>query len=45
MQMEVNRGLYMDEHSFKKNSGFSIACDDVSENIIEFANFLLDFKN
>ena len=44
MQMEVNRGLYMDEHSYKKNNCFSSVCMDISQNIIEFANFLLDFK-
>ena len=45
MQMEINRGLYMDEHSFKKNDCFSSICSDVSQNIIDFANFLLDFKD
>lgn len=44
MQMEVNRGLYMDEHSYKKNDGFSNVCLDISQNIIDFANFLLDLK-
>lgn len=44
MQVEINRGLYMDERCYKKNNDFSKACDDVSQNIIDFANFLLDFK-
>lgn len=44
MQMEVNRGLYMDEHSYKKNSDFSDICLDISQNIINFSHFLLDFK-
>ena len=44
MQMEIDRSLYMDEHSFMKNSDFSNACSNISQNIIEFANFLLDLK-
>ena len=44
MQMEVNRGLYMDEHSYKKNSAFSNICSDISQNIISFSHFLLDLK-
>lgn len=44
MQMEVNRGLYMDEHHYKKNDCFSTICRDISGNIIDFANFLLDLK-
>lgn len=44
MQLEINRGLYMDEQSYKKNCDFSRICDDISQNIIEFSNFLLDFK-
>ena len=44
MQVEINRGLYMDEHCYKKNDVFSKTCGDVSQNIIDFANFLLDFK-
>jgi len=44
MQVEINRGLYMDERSYIKNDCFSNICADVSQNIIDFANFLLDFK-
>ena len=44
MQIEINRGLYMDERSYIKNDCFSNVCADVSQNIIDFANFLLDFK-
>lgn len=44
MQVEINRGLYMDERCYKKNNDFSKVCGDVSQNIIDFANFLLDFK-
>lgn len=44
MQMEVNRGLYMDEHSYKKNPAFSNICSDISQNIINFSHFLLDLK-
>lgn len=44
MQMEVNRGLYMNERSYKKKSEFSTICNDISQNIIDFANFLLDLK-
>lgn len=45
MQMEVNRGLYMNERLFKKNNQFSNTCKNISDNISDFANFLLDFKN
>ena len=44
MQMEVNRGLYMDEQCYKKNDCFSTVCNDISQNIFDFANFLLDLK-
>ena len=44
MQMEVNRSLYMDEQCYKKNHCFSTICSDISQNIIGFANFLLDLK-
>ena len=44
MQMEINRGLYMDEHSYKKNYSFSNICNDISQNIINFSHFLLDLK-
>ena len=45
MQMEINRGLYMNEQSYIKNDCFSSICSDISQNIIDFANFLLDFKD
>ena len=45
MQMEVNRGLYMNERLFKKNNQFSNTCKNISDNISDFAKFLLDFKN
>ncbi len=44
MQMEINRGLYMNERQFKKNKDFSMLCNAVSQNIVEFGKFLLDFK-
>ena len=44
MQMEVNRGLYMDEQSFMKKDAFSDTCANVSKNIINFSHFLLDLK-
>ena len=44
MQMEINRGLYMDERSYKKNHSFSKVCNDISQNILDFAHFLLDFN-
>ena len=44
MQMEVNRGLYMNEQSYKKNGCFSNLCNDISQNIIDISHFLLDFK-
>lgn len=44
MQIEINRSLYMDERSYKKNDCFSKACGDITQNIIDFSNFLLDFK-
>ena len=44
MQMEVNRGLYMDEYSYIKNDEFSKTCLNISENIVSFAHFLLDLN-
>ena len=44
MQMEVNRGLYMSERTYKKKACFSDVCSNISQNIISFANFLLDFE-
>ncbi len=44
MQMEVNRGLYMDEHSYRKNIGFSNCYKNISESIVDLAHFFLDFN-
>jgi len=44
MQMEVNRGLYMDEHVYKKNDGFSKLSNDICKAISALGNFLLDLK-
>jgi N-formylglutamate amidohydrolase len=44
MQIEINRGLYMDERSYRKNDGFSSVCGSLSQTIIDFAKILLDFK-
>ena len=44
MQMEINRGIYMNEHVYKKNDAFSKASNDISMAILALGNFLLDFK-
>lgn len=44
MQMEINRGLYMNERVYKKNECFSKRCEDISNTITALGNFLLDFK-
>ena len=44
LQIEINRSLYMNEKTFKKNSHFQKISTDVCESIVGLANFLLDFK-
>lgn len=44
MQMEINRGIYMNEHVYKKNDAFSKVSDDISRAILCLGKFLLDFK-
>lgn len=44
MQMEINRGLYMNERVYKKNNAFSILSDNICKAILRLGNFLLDFK-
>lgn len=44
MQMEINRGLYMNERVYKKNDAFSKLSEDISQAILGLGNFLLDFK-
>lgn len=43
MQLEVNRGLYMNEKKYIKNKKFQQVSTDVSDVIVNFAKFLLDF--
>lgn len=44
MQMEINRGLYMNERVYKKNDAFSKLSQDICQAILALGNFLLDFK-
>lgn len=44
MQMEINRGLYMNERVYKKNNAFSMLSDNICKAILRLGNFLLDFK-
>ena len=44
MQMEINRGLYMDERSYKKNDDFSKVSNEICRAILALGKFLLDFK-
>lgn len=44
IQLETNRGLYMDEDVYKKTSTFQKVSSDMSESIKDLAKFLLDFK-
>ena len=44
LQVEINRGLYMDESVHKKNNNFHTVSNDLSSVITAFAKFLLDFK-
>ena len=43
-QMEINRGLYMNERVYKKNNAFSMLSDNICKAILRLGNFLLDFK-
>ena len=44
MQIEVNRSIYMDEKSYKKNKNFQHIADHLSSSVIALGHFLLDFK-
>lgn len=44
LQLEVNRGLYMDEELLEKNAGFQHISSDISSSVHNLAKFLLDFK-
>ena len=44
LQIEINRSLYMDENSYKKNNNFQSVSSYTSEAIITLGKFLLDFK-
>ncbi|MDR1026073.1 MAG: N-formylglutamate amidohydrolase [Lactobacillus sp.] len=44
MQLEINRGLYMNEKTFKKNKQFQKISSDISKVIVDFSKFVLDFK-
>lgn len=44
LQIEVNRGLYMDEQSYQKKANFQDVSHNLSRAIVELGHFLLDFK-
>lgn len=44
LQLEINRAIYMDEHSRQKNKGFQSVMSHVSDSLISLGNFLLDLK-
>ena len=44
LQLEINRGLYMDEKKLAKNTVFQQVSSNICQSIIELGNFLLDFK-
>lgn len=44
IQLETNRGLYMDENLYTKADGFQQVSKDMSNSIKELAKFLLDLK-
>ncbi len=44
LQLEINRGLYMDEKKFAKKPKFQKISHDISQSILDLAHFLLDFK-
>ena len=43
MQLEINRGLYMNEKKYIKNKKFQRLETDINRIIVDFANFFLDF--
>ena len=45
LQIEINRGLYMDEQSYQKKPNFQDISRHISQAVIELGHFLLDFKN
>ena len=44
MQIEVNRSIYMNEKTFKKNKQFQFIATHISQAIVDLGHFLLDFK-
>lgn len=44
LQLEINRGLYMDEKKYIKNTVFQKVSSDICQSILDLGNFLLDFK-
>ncbi len=44
LQLGINRGLYVNEATYQKTDNFQYVSSDVSNAIIDLANFLLDFK-
>lgn len=44
LQLETNRSLYMDEQSYQKNTSFQSLSNHISHSLVNFGNFLLDFK-
>ena len=44
LQLEINRGLYMDEKLLAKTIKFQSVSKDICQSILALGNFLLDFK-
>lgn len=44
IQLEINRGIYLDEAVYKKSSNYQYISEDTCHAIVDLANFLLDFK-
>ena len=44
LQIEINRSIYMDENSYKKNNNFQHISSFISESILSLGKFLLDFN-
>ncbi len=45
LQLETNRGLYMEENVYKKSADFQKVSTDICSSIQALTKFLLDFKN
>lgn len=44
LQLEINRGLYMNENNFTKKEVFQSVSNNICQSILDLGKFLLDFK-